>query len=467
MSGTATQRRSTRIVTLVSALGAAQAVAIVTQISATGAAVGDSPFGAGDTARIVLKVLAAVFLVVAVTVTGVVVSGATEVVLTGRLPEIALRRLLGAAAGHERSRITRALVRRTALGIAVGAIGGYAVSAAVLAGGPGSSHELRLHASSYLPSPLLIPALALQLVVTCAAVRRGTRAVLDVPPVQALQIAADADTAVPSTFAVAPRASAGVLLAGLALLGFALFGSTQTPLAMLPAVAGGVVSFVGIVSVAPRFVPSLLDRIAALLPRRLSVTLARRTLRRHPVRTSRAVLGVASAVTLVTTFAVGIATFRHAVEQHYAGSSVQGLSRNVLDSVVGVVLVLTAFLTVTAVVALGNAVAFSAWTRRRGTALLRVLGQSDEQTRAAILAQSLLLSLTATVLGLTLGTGYGWIGAQSVFGAEAAGHLVTPVVPVALVAGAIAGVVVLTLASSIVPLRVALRLPPIRAYLAT
>ena len=234
---------------------------------------------------------------------------------------------------------------------------------------------------------------------------------------------------------------------------------------MLPAVAGGVVSFLGLVSCAHRFVPRLVALVTTVLPGTLSITLAGRTLVRNPVRTSRAVLGVAATVALVTTFAVGIASFESAVETHYDGSAVQGLAQDVLDAVVSVVLVLTGFLAVTAAVALGNAVAFGAWTRRRDTALLRVLGRSDRQTRNGILAEGLVLSLTATLLGLALGMAYGWVGAQSVFGVEAPGHLVPPVVPWPLLVAAAAASRVLAVVAAIVPVRAALRLPPIRAYL--
>jgi putative ABC transport system permease protein len=109
-------------------------------------------------------------------------------------------------------------------------------------------------------------------------------------------------------------------------------------------------------------------------------------------------------------------------------------------------------------------VAFGAWLRRRDTALLRILGQSSRGTRATMLAQSALITLTATVVGVVLGTAYGWIGAQSVFGVEARGAMVVPVVPVLLLAGLGVAAAVLTVLASLVPIRASLRLPPITAY---
>ncbi|SHF55388.1 putative ABC transport system permease protein [Jatrophihabitans endophyticus] len=462
----AATRRAAGVVTAVSALGAAQGVAIVMQIGATGDAVGAGMFGAGATAQLVLGILTVVFLTVAVTVTAVVVAGATEVVLTGQLREIALRRLLGAAARDERDRVRRAVMRRAVVGVAGGAVLGYGVSAAVLAFGVTQSREFRIGAAAFVPSPLLLVALGAQLVVTRGAVRRGTAVVLTVAPVAALRLSAEADAAVTATLAVPRRAAAAVLGAGVTLLAFAVAASTQTPLAMVPAVVGGVVTFVGLVSQAHRFVPGLLAGLARVLPRGVALELARRTLLRHPLRTSRAVLGIAAAVTLVTTFAVGIASFQAAVAEHYEGSAVAGLAHDVLTAVVSVVLVLTVFLVTTATIALGNAMWFGGWTRRRETALRRVLGQPGRATRAGVLAESLLLTLTATVLGLVVGLAFGWVGAQSVFGVEAEGHLVVPVVPPVLVAGAVAGVGLLAAIAAVAPTRAALRLPPIRAYLA-
>lgn len=458
--------RPERVVALVSGLGAAQGVAIVTQIGATGDAVGASPFGAGPTAQLVVAVLSSVFLVVAITVTAVVVSGAAEVVLTGRLREIALRRLLGASAADERRRAARDLLRPALLGMAVGAALGYAASVAVLESGLGSSAVLHVTAGDLAPSPLVVPALVAQLLATRLAVRRGTRGVLAVRPVEALRQSGDTDAAVRMTLAVPPRASAATLAAGVVLLGTALAASPRTPLAVLPAVAGGTLSFVGLVSYGHRVVPPVLAAVGRFLPRTLALTLARRSLLRHPVRSSRAVLGVAAAVTVVTTFAVGIAGFQRAVHEHYEGAPSAGLAADVLHAVVTVVLVLTAFLGVTAAVALGNAVSFGAWLRRRDTALLRVIGQSARGTRATVLGQSLLLSLTAVLLGLALGTAYGWIGAQCLFGVEADGHLVTPVLPLPVLAGTVAAAGVLTLAASVLPIRAGLRQAPIRAYLA-
>ena len=450
-----------------SGLGAAQAVAIVTQIGAIGDAVGGSSFGAGPTAHVVLGILSIVFLTVAATVTSVVVSGATEVVLTGQVREIALRRLLGAPAAAERRRVARTFLRLAGIGTAIGAVAGYALSLAVIGIGIGTSAELQLTAASFVPSPLILLALGIQLAVTRAAIRRGTAAVMQIAPVSALRAAADADRAVPLTLAVAPRASGGVLGAGLGFLAFAIVASRQTPLAMLPAVVGGVLTFIGVVSYGPRFVPPLVAVLASALPRRLSVTLAARSLVRHPARTSRAVVGVAGTVAVVTTFVVGIASFDSAVSKHYEGSAVQGIAHDVLTVVVSVIGVLTVFLALTAVVALGNAVSFNSHLRRRDIALMRILGQPDRQSRAVVMMQSVLLALSAGVLGLALGTAFGWIGAQSVFGVEARGHVVTPVVPLALLGGVTVATGVVAMLAALRPLRAATSLPPIQAYLTT
>ena len=118
LSARSAQQRAAAVITLVSALGAAQSVAIISQISGTGDTVGGSVFGAGPTAKIVLDLLSSVFLAVAITVTSVVVTGSAEVMLTGQVRDIALRRLLGSAASAEQSRANRAILRRAVTGMA-------------------------------------------------------------------------------------------------------------------------------------------------------------------------------------------------------------------------------------------------------------------------------------------------------------------------------------------------------------
>jgi putative ABC transport system permease protein len=449
----------------VSALGAAQSVAIISQIGGTGNAVGGSVFGAGPIAHVLLGLLSAIFLAVAITVTSVVVTGSAEVVLTGQVRDIALRRLLGSPASAEQSRATRTIMRRAVTGMAWGTVAGYAVSLAVLSIRLSASGQLHVTAGTLVPSPFVIISLAAQLMATWGAVRRGVRAVTRVQPIEALRRSADPDTAVGATLAVASGPATAALWGGVSLLALAVVMSARSPFAVLPAVTGGVLSFIGLVSNGERFVPRLLGGVSRALPRTFCVSLARRSLLRHPARTTRAVLAVSATITLVATFSIGIASFEQAVREHYDGSAVQGAATDVLSAVVSVVLVLTGFLALTAAIALGNAVSFSIRLRRRDIALLRILGQSQRDSRAGILAQSLLLSLTAAVLGLALGTIYGWIGAQSVFGVRAPGHVVAPILPWPLLAGTAAATGLLTLAASLVPIRASLRQPPIRAFL--
>ncbi|GAB2477535.1 FtsX-like permease family protein [Jatrophihabitans fulvus] len=458
-------RRASWVVLSTSALGAAQSAAIVTQVGAVGDAVGGTVFAAGPMAAIVLTLLSGVFVAVAMTVTAVAVTGATEIVLVGRLREIALRRLLGASAADERDRVVRSVLRRALAGMVAGAVVGHLVSIVVLAATVGPSDGLQLSGAAYLPSPLLLIALLGQYAATHAAVRRGARGVLLVRPAEALRRSGDADAAVARTLAVPPRASAGVLGLGLALLIAAVLVSRSTPLAMLPALAGGIVTFVGVVSYGPRIVPRLASGTALLLPRTPGFVQARRAMVRHPERSSRAVLGVAAAVAVVTTFVVGVSCFDAAVAAHYEGSAFQGLATDVRDTVVRVVLVLACCLGLTAAVALGNAIGFETWARRRETALFRILGRTGRQTRTVVLAHSVLVGTTATVLGVVLGLGFGWAGAQSVGGTLTAAP-VPFVVPWPVLAATALVVGAITVLAAALPVRDAVRLPPMRAYLA-
>jgi putative ABC transport system permease protein len=81
-----------------------------------------------------------------------------------------------------------------------------------------------------------------------------------------------------------------------------------------------------------------------------------------------------------------------------------------------------------------------------------------------ILAESAQLTLAAVLVGLILGTFYGWAGAQSLLGSiNGSPGIVLPQLPLSLLAIVAGGAVVLTLVSSVVPSRRATRVAPVAA----
>lgn len=147
-------------------------------------------------------------------------------------------------------------------------------------------------------------------------------------------------------------------------------------------------------------------------------------------------------------------------------AQVAGLAaeRVALDSLLNtLLLVVTALLGVAvliAVIGVGNTLALSVIERRQESGLLRALGLSRRQLRAALAWEAVLVAGVAAVLGVGLGTVYGLTGAASVLGRLGPLHLSLPwaqlvaIVVVATLAG---------LAASVLPARRAARTSPMAA----
>ncbi len=117
-----------------------------------------------------------------------------------------------------------------------------------------------------------------------------------------------------------------------------------------------------------------------------------------------------------------------------------------------------------AAVGMVNNISLSVLQRTRELGLLRALGFTARQVREMILAESAQLTIAATLVGLVLGTFYGWAGAQSLLGSiTGSPGLVLPSVPVGLLAILAGAVAVLTLVASVAPSRRATRVVPVAA----
>ena len=96
--------------------------------------------------------------------------------------------------------------------------------------------------------------------------------------------------------------------------------------------------------------------------------------------------------------------------------------------------------------------------------LLRALGFTARQIRRMILIESAQLSAAAVVVGLVLGTFYGWAGAQSLIGGiQGSPGIVVPTVPLVLLAVIVVAAVALTAVASLAPSRRATRITPVAA----
>ena len=234
------------------------------------------------------------------------------------------------------------------------------------------------------------------------------------------------------------------------------------PLALLPGVLGGILSFTGVVLGADVVIPRVLAIVGALLGRGATGRLASANAAREPQRASRATIGLVIGVALVTMFVVAAQTAVRilslaAEDQWGSVEPVQG----VLDTLMGVFGALVGYSAIIAAVGLVNALTVSVLQRTRELGLMRALGLSRAQLRATIAGEAAQLTATALIIGLVLGIGYGWIAAMALLGSLAGPQ--PPVVPWWLPLGVAAVGALLTIAASVVPASRATRLAPVEA----
>ncbi|WP_237719657.1 ABC transporter permease [Salinibacterium sp. PAMC 21357] len=135
-----------------------------------------------------------------------------------------------------------------------------------------------------------------------------------------------------------------------------------------------------------------------------------------------------------------------------------------LAAVVATFSILIGFSAVIAAVGLVNSLSLSIVQRTRELGLLRALGFTAAQVRSMIRLESAQLTIAASVVGLALGTFYGWAGAQSLLGSlSGQPGFVLPMVPwwILVVVAALAAV--LAFVASISPIRRVIRITPVEA----
>jgi putative ABC transport system permease protein len=454
--------REHRATVLVAALSAALGTLLLEVTGALGTVVDASPLGDFGTVRLALLIVSGTFLTIAVYVAAVVTSNTVATLIAGRRRLIALYRLIGSTASAQRTAIAREGLAAGAVGALIGVVAGVALSAA-LVGVAVLTDVIPALDYQYARPELLLPA-AIVILTTWLASWIGARRVLDVTPLEAT------GGAVEPTVAGSPRGrivGAIVLEAigcGLLTLGIAV-GLALGPLGLVIALPGGILSFTGIVVGAPIVLPPALRLAGRLLGRSAAARIAAANAVRNPERSARSTIGLVIGVTLVTTFVVATECFRTIILQAQAQSaeSYAGVQQ-VLDAIMAVFLVLIGFSAVIAAVGMVNSLSLSVLQRRRELGLLRVLGFTAREVRLMVLAEAAQLAVTSIVLGLLLGTVYGWAGAQSLLGGIGLSPTaIAPAVPWQLLAGAAVVATALTLLASVAPARRATRVSPITA----
>ncbi len=453
---------------LVAAISTAFGVLLISATAYIAAMLSADPYiGGSGTLGFVNSFLTVLLVGVAVYVASIVTANTFATVVAGRTRRIALLRLIGASARSQRSQIARQGLVVGVIGALVGLVGGTAVAA----GGvwlAGRMLGLEDVPFDLVRADLLIPAVIVALT-TWAAAWGGSRRVLTVTPLQALGGSVEV-----SHEAVARRSGRNIaalvlFIAGGGLLAAGILGGLLSPLGVVVAFVGGILSFTGLALGATLVMPPVLRVVGRMFGGSATARLAAENALRYPERSSRMAIVVVMGVTLVTMFAVAIESTK-AVMTRAAGGELPSELATILDSFAAIMMGLVAVSAVIAGVGLVNLLTIGVVQRRRELGLLRALGVSNSQVRRMVLLEAAHITIAATATGLVLGIVYGWAGAQSLLGsiptnpdAPVVGTFVWPAVPLWPVVAIVVATAVLTLVAAVVPTRLATRVAPVEA----
>ncbi len=326
-------------------------------------------------------------------------------------------------------------------------------------------------ASSFLPDlaytfvqPILLLPMGVVVLSTWLASWVGSRRVLDVTPLQAMGSAQELTLGQTRARRVRNAIASALFAIGIGLLVLGVFVGLVTPLGVLIGMAGGILSFTGLVQGAHLVMPPALRVTGRLMGSSAEVRLASANAVRYPERSSRTTIGLVIGVTLVTMFAVAMQGYRNMIERARADQpeTYRGLDQTLTITVV-IFSVLIGFSALIAAVGMVNNLSLSVLQRQRELGLLRALGFTGAQVRRMIVAEAAQMTVASLVVGLVLGIVYGWAGAQSLLGSVPGGGLIVPAVPWQLLLTVAVAAVVLTVAASVAPSMRATRVTPIAA----
>lgn len=415
------------------------------------------------TAELMLFLTAGVFLTIAVYVGAIVTANTFATIVAGRTRLIALLRLIVSSATAHRRAVAREGLVVGLIGAAVGAVVGTGIALGL---------ERLAVAADWMPdvahnwvSPVLVIPIMAVVLTTWLASWVGARRVLGVTPLEALGGSQPRSGEELRSQRGRTATAVSLMAAGGLLLVLGMLAGLVSPLGVLVGLVGGVLSFTGLVLGAHLYMPAALRLVGRLLGRSPSARLAAANALRYPERSSRTTIGVVIGVTLITMFGVAVASFRGIMRaaydydpEFYAGTE------QLLDTVSIVFSVLVGVSALIAAVGLVNALSLSVLQRTRELGLLRALGFSRGQLRRMVLAESVQLTATSVVVGLLLGTFYGWVGAQSLLGSiHGSPGLVAPGMPWETVGLVVVAAAVLTGIATLAPTRRAIRVSPVTA----
>ena len=449
---------------LVATLSAAFGVALLQLTGVlTVAIAADQLASSSSTVQYVLGFISLVFIAIAVYVGAVVTANTFATIIAGRIRTIALLRLIGSSASAQRRAVAGEGLRVGLIGAVIGVVLGSLVAVVIARVGVATSMLPDLE-YDYLPPVIALPLFAVVLT-TWLASWVGSRRVLRVSPMQATG-AAQEETLDESSGHRGRNIVALVLtVVGGAILAAAVVIGLSDATAVLVGVVGGLFSFSGFVLGAHLVMPRALRLVGRAFGSSAPARLAAENAVRYPERSTRTTIGLVIGVTLITMFAVAVESYQVIIRAAQAAQPevYQGVD-SILVATVTVFSILVGFSALIAAVGMVNNLSLSVLQRTRELGLLRALGFTGRQVRRMILVESASLTTAAVLVGLVLGTFYGWVGAQSLLGAISGGPgLVLPAIPVALLLVVVLAAVVLSLVASVAPSRRATRVAPVAA----
>lgn len=452
---------------LIAALSSAFGVVLLDATGVLSMIIEADPYASRSGAMVpaLLTATAIVFLAIAVYTGAVVTANTFATIIAGRTREIALLRLIGSSARTERRRVAREGLLVGIVGSFVGAVVGTLITVAGVSAAAAAGAIPSL-AYAYASPSIAVPVVGVALT-TWLASWVGSRRVLVVTPMQALGASVESSRAEAASRTGRNVAAIILMVAGFGLLGLGIAAGLVSPLGVLIGVVGGIVSFTGVVLGAHLIVPPVLRIVGRMLGRGPSARLAAENAVRYPERSVRTTVGLVIGVTLVTMFAVATESWLriiHAAQQSQP-EVYQGLDQ-LLGMLTLVFSVITGFSALIAAVGMIDNLSLSVLQRTRELGLLRALGFTAAQVRRMVLAESAALSIAAIVIGLVLGTIYGWAGAQTMLGSAQGATFVVPAIPPLYVAGLVVVAAALAAVAAVAPARRATRVVPVVALAA-
>ncbi|HEY5231603.1 MAG TPA: ABC transporter permease, partial [Galbitalea sp.] len=343
--------------------------------------------GGNAAVQAALKVVAFVFIAIALYTASVVTSNTFATIIAGRTRTIALLRLIGATARSQRRAVAREGLTVGVLGAGLGLVIGVGMNTIVLAICTGSGFIPRLRYTFIAPIELL-PVVAVVLT-TWLASWVGSRRVLVVSPIQATGAAQERNASEVNGRSTRNGASIALILIGILLLILGVVVGQKSPLGILIGVLGGMLSFTGVVLSAQIVMPPALRIVGRLFGTGAAARLAAQNAVRYPERSARTTIGIVIGVTLVTMFSVAVQTALEILDAVGRAHPSSDQQTGQLLTVISVIFsVISAFSALLAAIGLVNNLSLSVLQRIRELGLLRALGFTARQIRTMIVAES-------------------------------------------------------------------------------